>query len=175
MKRFVEGEDRTQNTLLAECLDDYVAADNPVPVIDVRVDELDLHELGFVRAEPATTGRPILPWGTAEDRPLWLPESHPIKPPPGTRGAAKRRADVADWSPIPGLHKTIADFRRDNAAGIRNVCRRFVLMCRRLKLLPGPSWRSLKAHEGLLILSSNLFSIAWSGLVGMVCSLWPAW
>jgi len=31
--------------------------------------------------------------------------------------------------------KTIADFRRDNGAGIRNVCRRFVELCRELKLL----------------------------------------
>ena len=30
--------------------------------------------------------------------------------------------------------KTIADFRRDNGNGIRNVCRRFVLLCRELKL-----------------------------------------
>lgn len=30
--------------------------------------------------------------------------------------------------------KTIADFRRDNSAGIRNVCRRFVMLCRDLKL-----------------------------------------
>jgi len=59
MKRFVEGEDRTQVTLLPERLDDYVAADNPVRVIDVFVDELDLHELGFVRAEPASTGRKL--------------------------------------------------------------------------------------------------------------------
>src|SRR5690606_7445886 len=30
--------------------------------------------------------------------------------------------------------KTIADFRRDNCVGIRNVCRRFVVLCRDLKL-----------------------------------------
>jgi hypothetical protein len=30
--------------------------------------------------------------------------------------------------------KTIADFRHDNGAGIRNVCRRFVVLCRELKL-----------------------------------------
>jgi transposase len=30
--------------------------------------------------------------------------------------------------------KTIADFRRDNGRGIRNVCRRFVALCRELKL-----------------------------------------
>src|SRR5688572_9223965 len=58
MKRFIEGEERSQITLLAECLDDYLAEDNPVRVVDVFVDELKLHELGFNGAEPAATGRP---------------------------------------------------------------------------------------------------------------------
>lgn len=40
MKRFIEGEARTQVTLLPECLDDYVAEENPVRVVDVFVDEL---------------------------------------------------------------------------------------------------------------------------------------
>ena len=47
MKRFVEGEDRRQGVLLPEFLDDYVAEDNSVRVIDVFVDELDLRALGF--------------------------------------------------------------------------------------------------------------------------------
>ena len=47
MKRFIEGESRTQSTLLPECLDDYVAETNPVRVVDVFVDELDLGKLGF--------------------------------------------------------------------------------------------------------------------------------
>ena len=58
MKRFIEGQDRSQVTLLPECLDDYIAEDNPVRVVDAFVDELDLRELGFDRAEPAATGRP---------------------------------------------------------------------------------------------------------------------
>ena len=58
MKRFVEGEDRTQGVLLPEFLDDYVAEDNPVRVIDVFVDELDLHALGFAGVVPEATGRP---------------------------------------------------------------------------------------------------------------------
>jgi len=58
MKRFIEGEDRTQITLLPECLADYVAEDNPVRVVEVFVDQLDLRTLGFEGAEPATTGRP---------------------------------------------------------------------------------------------------------------------
>jgi hypothetical protein len=58
MKRFVEGEDRSQVTLLPECLDDFVVADNPVRVIDVFIDALDLTGLGFDGVAPADTGRP---------------------------------------------------------------------------------------------------------------------
>src|SRR6202171_3610228 len=47
MTRFVQSEDRIQGVLLPEYLDDYVAEDNPVRVIDVSVDELDLGALGF--------------------------------------------------------------------------------------------------------------------------------
>jgi transposase len=57
MSRFVEGEDRRQPALLPSCLEDYVGEDNPVRVIDVFVDELDLGNLGFV-VIPAATGRP---------------------------------------------------------------------------------------------------------------------
>ena len=42
MKRFVQGEDRTQGVLLPEHLDDYVGTDNPVRVVDVFVEHLDL-------------------------------------------------------------------------------------------------------------------------------------
>ena len=59
MKRFIEGEDRTQITLLPECLDDYVAEDNPVRVVEVFVDELDLGGLGL-RPRPRVD-RPITP------------------------------------------------------------------------------------------------------------------
>ena len=57
MRRFIEGEDRNQSTLFPERLDDYIAEDNPVRVIDVFVDELDLAGLGFARLEPKETGR----------------------------------------------------------------------------------------------------------------------
>lgn len=58
MKRFIEGEDRTQITLLPECLDDYVAEDNPVRVVEVFVEGLELGPLGFTGVAPAATGRP---------------------------------------------------------------------------------------------------------------------
>ncbi|HHK4245077.1 TPA: transposase [Pseudomonas aeruginosa] len=58
MKRFIQGVHRGQSTLLPESLDDYVADTNPVRVVDVFVDELDLGQLGFDGVVPAETGRP---------------------------------------------------------------------------------------------------------------------
>jgi hypothetical protein len=47
MHRFIDGEDRMQQTLLPNSLEDYVSEENPVRVIDVFIDELDLAALGF--------------------------------------------------------------------------------------------------------------------------------
>ena len=58
MKRFIEGQTREQVTLLPECLDDFVGADNPVRIVDAFVEELDLLSLGFDGSRPAATGRP---------------------------------------------------------------------------------------------------------------------
>lgn len=57
MSRFIEGEDRHQATLFPECLDDYIAEDSAVRVIDVFIDDLDLSGLGF-QSETKPTGRP---------------------------------------------------------------------------------------------------------------------
>src|SRR5947208_11530318 len=58
MKRFVEGIDRGQSTLLPECLEDWICEDNPVRVIDAFVEGLDLAELKFCGVDPEATGRP---------------------------------------------------------------------------------------------------------------------
>ena len=57
MSGFIEGEDRSQATLFPERIDDYIAEDSAVRVIDVFVDELDLSGLGF-KTTPEATGRP---------------------------------------------------------------------------------------------------------------------
>ncbi|QIE30205.1 hypothetical protein SBC2_82810 (plasmid) [Caballeronia sp. SBC2] len=54
MKRFVQGDNRTQSFLLPEALDDYVTDTNPVRVVDVFVDELDLQKLGFEGSKTST-------------------------------------------------------------------------------------------------------------------------
>jgi hypothetical protein len=58
VKRFIEGGDRSQASLLPECPDDYVIEDNPVRVVDGFVEQLDLRELGFEGMDPLATGRP---------------------------------------------------------------------------------------------------------------------
>src|SRR5215472_17317520 len=57
MRRFVEEADRGQWTLLPECLDDFIDESNPVRVLDVFVDALDLAKMSFEGVEPAATGR----------------------------------------------------------------------------------------------------------------------
>jgi transposase len=134
MKRFIEGEDRSQVALLPECLDDYIAEDNPVRVVDAFVEELDLHELGFEGAEAAATGRPAY-------HPSVLLKIYiygylnRIQSSRRLEREAERNVELM-WltGHLAPDFKTIADFRRDNGVGIRNVCRRFVSLCRELKL-----------------------------------------
>jgi transposase len=58
MAHHVLGQSRTQTTLLPEALDDFVAEDNPVRVVDVFVGGLDLETLGFERVIATGKGHP---------------------------------------------------------------------------------------------------------------------
>ncbi len=80
MKRFIEGVDRGQSTLFPDRLEDWIGEDNPVRVVDVFVDELDLGGLGFGRVEPRATG--ISSFGSAEALYLRLPQPGSVEPPP---------------------------------------------------------------------------------------------
>src|SRR5580692_9614852 len=135
MKRFVEGEDRRQGVLLPEFLDDYVGEDNPVRAIDVFVDELDLRGLGFSGVAPEVTGRPAYHPATLLKIYLYgylnrIASSRRLE------RECQRNVELM-WltGRLAPDFKTIADFRRDSGPAIRNVCRRFVELCRDLKLL----------------------------------------
>lgn len=134
MKRFIEGADRTQSTLLPDCLDDYIAADNPVRAVDAFVEELDLRVLGFEGAEPAATGRP----GYHPAVLLKLYIYGYLNRVPSSRRLEREAQRNVELMWLTGRltpdFKTIADFRRDNGPGIRNACRRFVQLCRDLAL-----------------------------------------
>src|ERR687893_1524764 len=134
MKRFVEGEDRRQVTLLPECLDDYVAADNPVRIIEAFVDELDLGVLGFAGVVPEVTGRPSYHPATLLKIYIYgylnrLPSSRRLE-----RESQRNLELIWLTGRLMPDFKPIADFRRDNGPAIRAACAQFVVLCRKLDL-----------------------------------------
>jgi transposase len=134
MKRFIEGEDRTQVTLLPACLEDYVEAENPVRVVEVFVEGLDLGELGFAGVDPAVTGRPA--YHPAVLLKLYIyGYLNRIQSSRRLEREAQRNVELM-WLTgrlMPDF-KTIANFRRDNGRAIREVCRQFIVLCRQLNL-----------------------------------------
>ncbi len=139
MKRFVEGVDRAQGSMFPERLEDWIGADNPVRVIDVFVDELDLGGLGFDRVEPQATGRP----GYHPSVLLKLYIYGYLNRVQSSRRLERESGRNVEVMWLTGRlvpdHKTIADFRKDNGRAIRKVCARFVALCRRLDLFADAS------------------------------------
>src|SRR5436853_4236469 len=135
MKRFVEGADRGQSTLLPECLDDWIDEENPVRAIDAFVDALDLGALGFDGVEPAATGRPAFHPSVLLKLYIYgylnrVQSSRRLE-----REAGRNLELLWLLGRLVPDHKTIADFRKDNGPGLRQVCARFVELCRELGLL----------------------------------------
>src|SRR5207344_3371538 len=132
MKRFVEGEDRRQGILLPEFLEDYVSEENPVRVIVVFVEELDLGALGFEGVVPEATGRPAYHPGVL----LKIYVYGYINQIASSRRLEREAQRNVELMWLTGRlapdFKTIADFRHDNSKGIGNVCCRFVRLCRQL-------------------------------------------
>ena len=134
MKRFVEGEDRTQSVLFPERLDDYIANDNPVRMIDLFIDTLKLGELGFSGIEPSATGRPAYHPSTLLKIYVYgyLNRIHSSR---RLERETQRNVELM-WltgNLMPDF-KTIADFRKNNGKGIKNVCRQFVVLCRHMEV-----------------------------------------
>ena len=135
MRRFIEGADRDQSTLLPECLDDWVGESNPVRVVDAFVEALDLDGLGFEDIEPSATGRPG--YHPAVLLKLYIyGYLNRIQSSRRLEREARRNLEVI-WllQRLSPDDKTIADFRRDNGLGIKKVCATFVELCRRMGLL----------------------------------------
>ncbi len=139
MGRFVRGADRSQMTLLPECLDDWVGEDNPVHVIEAFVDALDLPALGFEGAIAKATGRPS--YHPAVLLRLYIyGYLNCVQSSRRLEREAGRNVELM-WllGRLVPDHKTIADFRKENGAAIRKVCARFVALCRSMGLLRGTS------------------------------------
>jgi len=134
MKRFIEGENRFQSTLFPESLDDYIAEDNAVRVVDAFIDKLDLKKLDFDRAEPSETGRP----GYLPATMLKIYVYGYLNRIQSSRRLERESHRNVELIWLTGrlmpAFKTIADFRKDNRQAIRRVCTEFVGVCRELEL-----------------------------------------
>jgi transposase len=144
MGRFVEGDDRRQSLLLPESLDDYVTEDNPVRVVEVFIDELDLGALGFEGVQPAATGRPAYHPSTLLKIYLYGYLNR-VQSSRRLEREAQRNIELI-WltGRLAPDFKTIANFRQDNGAAIRAVCAQFVVLCRQLGLFT----RAMVAIDG---------------------------
>ena len=133
MSGFIQGEDRSQATLFPERLDDYVAEDSAVRVIDVFIDDLDLSGLGF-KTEPNDTGRPAYHPSTM----LKLFVYGYLNRVQSSRRLEREAQRNVELMWLTGRlapdFKTIADFRKDHGEAIRLVCREFVMLCKKLEL-----------------------------------------
>src|SRR3954451_16226732 len=135
MKRFVEGVDRGQSTLFPECVEDWISEDNPVRVIDVVVDGLDLGEMAFEGIDPAATGRPAYHPSVLLKLYIYgylnrVQSSRRLE-----REACRNLEVLWLLGRLAPDHKTIADFRKDNGVALRKACAGFVELCREMGLL----------------------------------------
>src|SRR6266446_1477329 len=134
---YIRGVTRNQVILFPETVEDYITEDNPVRFIDAFAAGLDLAELGFTRASPAETGRPAYDPGDLLRLYLYGYLNR-VRSSRMLEREAKVNLEVM-WllGKLTPDFKTVADFRRDNLAAIKAVCREFTLLCRKLKLFGG--------------------------------------
>ncbi len=133
MSGFIKGEARNQATLFPEALDDYISEENPIRVIDVFVDSLDLFKLGF-KTIPADTGRPAYHPSTMLKLYVYGYLNR-IQTSRRLEREAGRNVELM-WllGRLAPDFKTIADFRKDNGKGVKNTCREFIGLCHQLNM-----------------------------------------
>ena len=130
----VSGQLRYQTTLYPEVLDEVIAPDSAVRVIDAFVDSLDVAGLGFSKVEAEATGRP--PYDPRDLLKLYVyGYQNQMRSSRRLEREARRNVEVF-WliNRLTPVFKTIADFRKDNGKAICEVCREFVALCRKLDL-----------------------------------------
>lgn len=135
--RFIEGTARDQASLLPHCIEDYVALDALVRVVDALVASLDLADLGFGRTVAAATGRPGYQPGDMLRLYIWgyLNQVRSSR--------LLERACVRDLEALWLMrrlapdYRTIASFRHDNPEAIVAASAAFIQFCREAGLISG--------------------------------------
>lgn len=135
--KFITGFDRSQTVLFPTAIDDLIATDNVVRIIDVFVDGLDLEELGFQHTRPAAEGRP--PYHPADLLKLYIyGYLNRYRSSRVLERECQRNVELI-WL-LRGLapdHNTISNFRRNNPKAIKKVFRQTVAIAKNLNLIGG--------------------------------------
>jgi len=151
---YIAGLDRQQVVLFPEAIDDFIREANPVRFLDTFVGSLDLVALGFGRSIPAQTGRPGYDPGDLLRLYLYG-YLHRIRSSRHLEAEAGRNLELM-WllRRLTSYFKTIADFRKDNGAALRKVCREFTLLAKRLDLfsaelvaIDGSKFRAVNSRD----------------------------
>ncbi len=161
MAGFIEGVDRGQSVLFPDRLDDWIGEDSLVRVVDFFVEELDLQRLGFARSAAARTGR----LGYHPTVLLKLFIYGYLNRIPSSRRPEREAGRNVEVMWLTGKlvpdHKTIADFRRDNGAGIRaRLCFRHPTgAC-------SANWSRKPTSSKAAVLSKTLLTLVYVALAG---------
>lgn len=134
---FIDGDSRDQISLLPACVDDYVAPDALVRVVDAFVASLNLAELGFNRVVAAATGRPGYQPGDMLRLYIWG-YLNQVRSSRHLEKACVRDLEAL-WlmRRLAPDYRTIAAFRRDNPEAIVRTGAAFVQFCREQGLVGG--------------------------------------
>jgi transposase len=134
---YIRGVSRDQVMLFPDSVEEYITEDNAVRFIDAFVGSLDLGQMGFRRAQPAETGRPAYDPGDLLRLYLYGYLNR-VRSSRMLERETKVNIEVM-WllGKLRPDFKTVADFRRDNLTAIKQVCRQFTLLCRKLELFGG--------------------------------------
>ena len=154
MSEHVEGLNRDQTLLFPETLEKYVDQDNPVRFIDAFIESLNSEKIGFTHAIPAETGRPS--YNPKDLLKLYIyGYLNQVRTSRRLERECHRNIEVI-WlmKKLTPDHKTIADFRKDNAAGIKAVFKEFVKLCiglglygKELIAVDGSKFKAVNAKE----------------------------
>ena len=132
MSRYVKGEDRNQISMIS--LDDMIAEDNPVRVIDSLVESLDMKKLNFKYSTPEKTGRK--PYNPKDLLKLYIyGYFNGVRTTRKLEKECKRNIEMM-WllNKLQPDDKTISNFRKDNREVIKEVFKQFSMLCNELGL-----------------------------------------
>lgn len=151
---YIQGEARGQHTLFPSTLDELIPADHVCRVIDALIGQLDMDGLGFVRAEPAETGRPG--YDPRDLLKLYLyGYLHQVRSSRRLEAECRRNVEVM-WllGRLVPDYKSIAEFRRMHREAVSKVGAELVRLARQVGLVKG-EWVAIDGSKFRAVASAH--------------------